>query len=519
MSTRRFDLRATVPVEPFFETVTQEALYPVDLSTGADSFTLSPLEVGVRYTFRTRLTASEAGAYYLFSMDVTPVAEGLFAYVEDLEFTWVATATSVMLQIFTDPGVSIPGTIVMTRPVERHEMPLRVKGAQISLDESWAPYAQVTLDCVPPPAGDALDLLDPRAGRRVRVSLGTYFGSSWPITRLTADFGGDSASLTAWLAGRGIRAFADTFSEPYNATGQRPSQVRTMDLMMRSRRRVDTIDDGTPTATLTVTATSDEAALQDAALVATAPVSPVGTDLSDVASLALARIGAALDETHDVAGLDADSLAWEPGVSAWDYISPLVLASDRRLWCDEQRAWRLDDPMQTIEGGVRINGMLKAISEEVDRDSDDWCEAVVVEYRWTDGAGAEHVRYDTAGHETASKVRTIRWARPYVRTGAAAAILRVLQGRGRTVTVEAVADFRVSPGQPTLIALVDGRLFTATVSRVDFQMPEGVMTVKVRDASEVIEGTYGHIPPDVTYDDIPDGMSWEDYMTSLTAEV
>lgn len=527
MSTRRCDIRASVPVDGYFE---QQYVGERSLTAGGNA-EFYGLSSEYPHLLVARLTGVLAAAASFFTITVYDYwgAELASTDVDVQQGAPVTVSLPLAIPVggdyvrvnyaptgHTDVGgatVEHSVSLALYRLVERYELPLMVDAATITLDETWSPYAQASLECAPPPDGGALVTLDPRADRRVRMSLGSYFGTTWPITRLDIAIPGGAgapANVTAWLGGRGVRAFAEEFSRPYSEGDMRPSIVRHLDLMMRTRSQVDS----KTSSTLRVEAMSDEAALQDVALVATSPESPAGTALSDAVDLALGRIGAVLGETHDATSLEADSLAWEPGVSGWDYISPLVQTSGRRLWCDERRGWRLTDPLATVDGGVRITAR-KVVSETIDRDSEDWCEAVVVEYRWTNGAGVELVRYDTAGPANASKVRTVHIERPYVRPGAAAAILRRLQGRGYTIETTAVLDPRIAPGQPTVVTLPDGRDFVGIVSRVEFRMPACEMSVVLRDAEETIAGTYGSIPPDITYGDIPSGVSWEDFMAAL----
>src|SRR5690606_29127498 len=52
---------------------------------------------------------------------------------------------------------------------------------------------------------------------------------------------------------------------------------------------------------------------------------------------------ASASERTPVTPRPREMFAWRPGESLWDFLQPLMEASGLRLFCDEERAWRLVD--------------------------------------------------------------------------------------------------------------------------------------------------------------------------------
>lgn len=128
---------------------------------------------------------------------------------------------------------------------------LNVISATITLDDAWSPYVQATLT-LHTPDETVLDLLDPRDNVRVVVTVTKTF-SNW------------------------------------NTTGVFTDQERIFNLLLRSRT-VDHI-----TGTTLVTLASDEAALQEFALIATTSERVNGLSVKTAVEHALGKIGATLE--------------------------------------------------------------------------------------------------------------------------------------------------------------------------------------------------------------------------------
>lgn len=157
---------------------------------------------------------------------------------------------------------------------------------------------------------------------------------------------------------------------------------------------------------------------------------------------------------------DPDLLKWQPGVSAWDFVEPLLRASGLRLFIDESRdCWLVDPATYAVAGAVSVAAAVNAtrgvdsISLQSTRPdgSPVWYTGVVVRYLWTGDDGTTQTAYDYAG--TSQKVYTVTIERPYPGPGEAAARLALAQGRGRTQDLEALADLNATPGMDLISTL------------------------------------------------------------------
>jgi hypothetical protein len=191
----------------------------------------------------------------------------------------------------------------------------------------------------------------------------------------------------------------------------------------------------------------------------------------------------------------ADLLVQYPGDTDWNFLSPLVDGAALRLFCDEERVWRLIDPATytvagstAVEHGVNEISATDSISMQATRPdgSPAFFTGAVVKYNWTDSTGPQQ-EYDAAG--TSTKVHRVEVSRPYPGDGAAAAIVARALGRGRTQTLEAPADLETTPGQ-SVTTIVDGVPDQeGIVSNVSWSFSStgdahDVMTVTPRDLEE-----------------------------------
>lgn len=228
---------------------------------------------------------------------------------------------------------------------------LDIISAQVSLSETVAPYGQLELVCVAPPAA-LRDLIDPRTGLRVSVTL--------------------TDLQTPWGPG------TDT--------------TRRFDLSVRSRPLT------LSSWEMQLSGATDEALLMASGLVASAPYAPSQTTARGVVAYVLSTIGATLQPGTDDATLLPNSVSWTPGATGWDFLEPILQAAGLRLFCDEARRWWLVQSMQLGAGfaELRHDRNLTAIGDTIDLDSGGYYDGVVVAYTYDDSAGASHTAYDAA---------------------------------------------------------------------------------------------------------------------------
>lgn len=216
---------------------------------------------------------------------------------------------------------------------------------------------------------------------------------------------------------------------------------------------------------------------------------------------------------------DPDALKQAPGVTDWDFLDPLIRTAGLRLFCDEQRAWRLVEPASyRLEGETRVSEGTNAtrgadtISLQATRPdgSPVWYTGVVVVYRWTDTDGVQHVAYDAAG--TGQKVYRIELARPYPGPGLAVSRLAQATGRGRVQDLEALADLGATPGQSLVSTMPATPIQLGQVSAVKwFWAAEGerhdLMAIRSRGLTDTPPTAWAFA--EGTWDDVA-GIQWNE---------
>lgn len=389
-----------------------------------------------------------------------------------------------------------------------HLEPAEDSTAVLSLDEGRVPFGRVELTVPYDPA--TVGVLDPRDDPRLIVHLERRFSGSDPVSVLSAEFAGKKASdVSAAWAGLRAADITGRYGHPWNAFGFRATQRRRMDLSIRSRR----VDHAAGTVALV--AATDEALLQDYALLSATPISPSVLTVRGAVELALSRAvpGAVLPGAEGAQTITAESAVWQPGVSAWDYLSSLTASAGLRLWCDEARVWHLAAPETIITPGqvsLAADQSVTAATDTISRDESLWADGVVVTYTWTDASNVRQVRHDVAGDANASRVLHVELNRPYPRAGEAAARLRKLRALGRVLDVEAVADPSVYPAMAASLTVPGTPLQSGWVSSVTWRVPEDRMTVTTRELIDVPTTAWAFLPAGIAWNKSPVGVSWLD---------
>lgn len=392
-------------------------------------------------------------------------------------------------------AVEVVGTQYLVSPID----------GSISLDELYTPFVAGNVRIALPSDPAVLDALDPRKGGRVRVSISRQFGTPFTLAAITAGSGTSTAEWTADLAEGPVSTWTDRYGTPFNSSGSRASASRRFNLGVRSM--VSDHEQGV----LDLRIESDESLLLDYALVQTAPAQPNGNTVRQAAQMVLARIGAVLGDGPDDGPIEAEAAPWMPGQGAWDYIKPLVDSAGLRLYCDERRVWHLVQPLAPTRGSLAFSGAnATLLQDQVARD-EDWYDAVVITYRWTDSGGTDRVAYDMAAVEDATRVMSLDYDRPFPGAGAADAILSRARGRGRVEAVTAVLNPDATPGQAMTVSLANIPTQTGMSTHVTFDMSGDVMQVRSRDLTDTPPNAWVLAPYGLTWNDIPTGTSWDDF--------
>lgn len=372
------------------------------------------------------------------------------------------------------------------------------KDCGIRLDRRRAPFVSSTVS-IPMNLG-----IDPRKGDRVRVSLRQVFGESVTAAAVSAAHPGTTAAAMSTLwAGKTAAEISALHFTPWNRFGVRSSTNAEFDLVVAA------VQTNAARKETELTVTSDELLAQWHALVQVAPMTFGSLSVRAIASQVLARMGAWLLD-GDADGLLEEPATWEPGVSAWDFLAPLVQQAGLRLWCDGRRSWRLDaDTSPGATGTITLSSRGRVTDATIGTDLSDetgWADAVVIRYRWRDSNGIDQTRYDVAG-----KTRPMRALRldyddtRYPGPGAAAQVLRRLQRRGVSAPVDAVSDYSVRPDMGFLLSLDGLDQQAGSVQAVEWRISESAvgMTVTPVDLESINPQGIRAIPSTYRILDLP----------------
>lgn len=216
----------------------------------------------------------------------------------------------------------------------------------------------------------------------------------------------------------------------------------------------------------------------------------------------------------EVASVGDIATVWQPGQTAWDFLEPLLAASRMRYYADEEGVWRKADADYRRPGSVRISAgwNATAANDEISRKADsDWCDAVMVKYTWTDPNGVTQIAYDRASMPGFRKVKLVEVASAYPGPGAAAYILNRAQGRGRVLTLGAVSDYSVKPGQEIVATLPLSPISTGYISAVDFNLGTDEMTITSRQLTDTPPNAWLLAPTGRSWESEPAGITWNTY--------
>jgi hypothetical protein len=311
--------------------------------------------------------------------------------------------------------------------------------------------------------------------------------------------------------GRGsLASFTQQYGTPFNPGGWRPS-TRVRGKVYLAARSIDYA-----AGTVQLVAHSDDGRLTEYSLTSRTALTPSGSTVRDCCNLVLGHVlGTALPAGSTGAQVvETDALAWLPGEGAWSYLSGIIGMAGLRLWCDERGAWHLEDPELVQAPGQLVASDLTAteLTDEVSREGGGWADGAVVTYEWDDpSTGDRRTRYDAAGVEGGVTVsRTVQ--RPYPGAGLARGMLRRARALGRVLGLGGVGEYSVRPYQPFMMTMPDDSLQAGSVAGVSWSQPDDVMAVRTRGLLGITERSYLYTPPGVAYDDVPAGVSYDEYL-------
>ena len=368
----------------------------------------------------------------------------------------------------------------ITATITPLDIELKIKEAQLSLDESRAPYAEMRIIAALPDALD-MDLID-LTDRELRLSgeIRQDFGTIWDLGTLTETGGGSVAVITSF-GGVSPSSITNRLFGSWNRINY-ASQTRDFDLYI-TERTYNEVD-----KEMELRATSNESKLIFDTIVAASSYDPSSTDIATIAQLVLDRHGDTISGTPATGTVsEAEATIWQPGHRAWDYLDTILSPEGLRLWSDEQGNWYLTERQSTTPGQLRVSptNLMVTHTDSMTYDPSVWYDAVVIEYRWVDDLGENHIAYDVAGATVPRAAYVERLDDTvYPGPGKAQGMLDRIQSRGRVIDVNAVSRYNATPGQAVTIEPPTGFAQTGFVVSVTFRLPDAEMEITSRNLTE-----------------------------------
>jgi hypothetical protein len=215
-------------------------------------------------------------------------------------------------------------------------------------------------------------------------------------------------------------------------------------------------------------------------------------------------------------GRDGDMFVWEPGVTAWDFLTRLTQAAGLRLFADELGLWHLVNPSTyAVDGMISLSEGVNVTeaSDTISRNSDEWYDSVVIKYSWVDRYNIPRIKWDKAG-TAGGKTLLIEKTAPYPGAGAAQTWLNKASAKGRAFDVSAISDYSVTPGMGIQITLPETPQQLGAVSSVTWSLPEDEMTVKTRLLTEMSARAWYRETAGNKWTSVSVGVKWNAFTPS-----
>jgi hypothetical protein len=196
----------------------------------------------------------------------------------------------------------------------------------------------------------------------------------------------------------------------------------------------------------------------------------------------LSLIRSAYSYTPGTATVAAGAALWQPGDTAWEYITPILQTDGLVLWCDELRTWHLTQSGSYTRGSTALSDTTNAkeIEYTVDRNDDDWFDAAIVIYSWTDGTGASLTAYDNYALPNATKAKRFTYNTVYPGAGAARYLVERAIRRGKAYMAKAVSDYDAYPGDALTLTQTNKAVQKGFVRSVEWAFPAHEMRIETR---------------------------------------
>ena len=176
------------------------------------------------------------------------------------------------------------------------------------------------------------------------------------------------------------------------------------------------------------------------------------------------------------------ALVWRAGVSALDFLLPLVQSSGYRLVNNGR--WTLRDETYRASGSTTIAAGANIVTstDSIDREARLWFDAQVTRYTWTDVDGMQYEAVDAYALDPDDYrlVNLEEKEQPYPGPGYSEYSVRRAQERGHEVVATTMTSWDTTAEQPITITLDDGIEQQGVIQSVEFDLELDEMTVTVR---------------------------------------
>lgn len=358
---------------------------------------------------------------------------------------------------------------------------LPVTDGQLSMSDEWIPYVQGDLTC---PFTPAVAALDPQASDIwLTVTMTRSMGRTDRIRDISLRYAGKSLSaITAQFAGRTIASITRSLYHDYQTPGAgRHDEVRSFRLMLRKVRA----DHAARTVTLAVA--SGEARLTDWNHMSATTDREPGANLVSKINHMLANAGftaglASYPSSVPTNAQIGDEALRTPGQSALDWLQQITRKHDLMCWCDEDGLWRLAPnrlraTVRTLSSIGDDRTVVNAV-QEASRDTG-WVTAVMLAYTWN---GVTQYDIATTYAPNPERAKIVRYEAPFPGTGRAARMLAQLRKRGKALTVTAVSEPHITPGEVVKVITPSGTK-SGRAASVQWKFAANQMTITLREVS------------------------------------
>lgn len=367
----------------------------------------------------------------------------------------------------------------------------------ITVDDRWSPYVQGELTIATPSFPEDVD---PRNYPRVDVVMTQRFGPEMQHTSdLTDLWGGQVTSdITAAWGGLLTSDILALFDRSWNPDFHPATAVELRGLWVRSRNQL-------PDGQTRIGLASTEAILQDlkfmngevyqastlralireVALFDTSAFDIVVADGLDDTPVQLGAFPALPDEAWSITTY---------GQSYLDLFTPLLQQGDLRLWCDLDGTLRITSNQAPLSSPGTDVEIVTSAENVIDRDRDDWADAVVIEYDPNpNNSGYQyHDRYAPPGYSKVFylKVNAITPFTPFTpdpepdKYPAELAYDRLIR-RGHVMDVQLINDYSIRPRTPATLDIDPYPLLTGTVEAITWNLGTAIAALTTRELEEV----------------------------------